>query len=488
MTAVNDAPTYITLTGTSVAENQPVGTMVGSLSATDSDSSTFTYSLVAGTGDTDNASFTVDNDTDELKTAAAFDFETKNSYSVRVQVSDGELTYQESFTVTVTDVDDTDPTVTFSDPGQLTSGQQVTLTGQASDNETLSKVELFEGSTLLGTATLTSGTWTYDYTPATGGDVTLKAVATDAAANSADTSRTVTVFSPVVSNLDDSGPGSLRWTVTNAPAGTTLTFAQSLSGGTVTLTGSQIDLNKNLTIDGDVTIDGNANSRIFNVSSGATVVLKDLTVTNGNGVGSGCISANFGGGICVGGNLTLTGSAKVINSSSQYGGGMFIDNGTLTLQDSSSINSNLATDHAGGVFNYSGTLTLQDNSSISNNSAAYDSGGVWNESATLTLQGNSSISNNSAAYNGGGVFNYSATLTLEGNSSISNNSATHSGGGVYNYGTLTLEGDSSISNNTAARDGGGVYNYSGTLNGADYDGMNGDDNIFGNTPDQVYDF
>src|SRR6185369_15028348 len=45
---VNDAPTDLALTPSSVAENQPSGTTVGSFSSTDPDpGDTFTYTLVA---------------------------------------------------------------------------------------------------------------------------------------------------------------------------------------------------------------------------------------------------------------------------------------------------------------------------------------------------------------------------------------------------------------------------------------------------------
>src|SRR5262249_5169745 len=76
----NNAPTDIALSGTSVAENQPSGTTVGTLSTTDPDSGdSHTYSLVSGPGDTDNASFTIVGN--ELKTAASFNFEAQSSYS-----------------------------------------------------------------------------------------------------------------------------------------------------------------------------------------------------------------------------------------------------------------------------------------------------------------------------------------------------------------------------------------------------------------------
>ncbi len=106
VTDVNEAPTDIALSNASVAENEPVGTAVGTLSATDPDAGdTHTFALVAGPGDTDNASFQIDGST--LETNAVFDFETKNSYSIRVGATDGgSLTFEEQFTITVTNVNE----------------------------------------------------------------------------------------------------------------------------------------------------------------------------------------------------------------------------------------------------------------------------------------------------------------------------------------------------------------------------------------------
>ncbi|MBT28530.1 MAG: hypothetical protein CMO01_02635 [Thalassobius sp.] len=99
----NTAPTNITLSKTSVKENQPIGTEVGTLSTTDADSGdSFTYSLVSGTGDTDNSSFSIDGS--KLKTAVEFNYETKDSYSIRVQTKDsGGKTYAKVFTISITD-------------------------------------------------------------------------------------------------------------------------------------------------------------------------------------------------------------------------------------------------------------------------------------------------------------------------------------------------------------------------------------------------
>jgi VCBS repeat-containing protein len=104
--AVNDAPTGLALSATTVAENAAVGTAVGTLSTTDADAGdTFTYTLVSGPGSTDNASFTIDGST--LKTAASFNFEGKKTYAVRVRTTDaGGRTTDKKFTITVTNVNE----------------------------------------------------------------------------------------------------------------------------------------------------------------------------------------------------------------------------------------------------------------------------------------------------------------------------------------------------------------------------------------------
>ena len=57
------------------------------LSSTDpDDGDTFTYSLVSGDGSTDNGAFTIDGD--QLKISDSPDYETQNSYSVRLRSTD----------------------------------------------------------------------------------------------------------------------------------------------------------------------------------------------------------------------------------------------------------------------------------------------------------------------------------------------------------------------------------------------------------------
>src|SRR5205807_1521387 len=106
VTDVNEAPTDLGLSPSSVAENSPLGTTVGNLSSTDPESGdTHTYSLVSGTGSTDNASFTINGST--LQTAAPLPYTTRFRPSIRVHTDDGHGgTFDKVFTITVNDKND----------------------------------------------------------------------------------------------------------------------------------------------------------------------------------------------------------------------------------------------------------------------------------------------------------------------------------------------------------------------------------------------
>ena len=98
---VNETPTDISLTSTSVVENIAIGTQVGVLSTTDPDSgNTFTYSLVSSNdARDDDGSFTISGTS--LVTSGTIDFETKSSMNIYVNVNDGVNDYAKAFTISV---------------------------------------------------------------------------------------------------------------------------------------------------------------------------------------------------------------------------------------------------------------------------------------------------------------------------------------------------------------------------------------------------
>jgi murein DD-endopeptidase MepM/ murein hydrolase activator NlpD len=112
----NSAPSSITLSINKIAENKPVGTTVGTMSSIDVDSGeTFTYTLVSGTGSTDNGSFSISGNT--LKTTKKFNYEVKNSYSIRVRTTDSKgLYFEKVFKISVTNVNEVPTKVTTPTP------------------------------------------------------------------------------------------------------------------------------------------------------------------------------------------------------------------------------------------------------------------------------------------------------------------------------------------------------------------------------------
>src|SRR5205807_4498175 len=111
----------VSLSGSSVYEFRPVGTVVGTFTTGGPGSHTFTYTLVPGAGSADNGSFTVQGN--RLLTADAFDFAAKPSYSIRVRSTDEvNNTVEQALTVTVLD----DPTLTR-------TGHTLTVSGTAAN-------------------------------------------------------------------------------------------------------------------------------------------------------------------------------------------------------------------------------------------------------------------------------------------------------------------------------------------------------------------
>ena len=138
VTEGNLPPTDITMTDQTILENQPIGTVVSYLSSVDPNlGDTFTYSLVSGEGGEDNDSFSIDGN--RLLSAEVFDYETEDSYTIRIRSTDqGGLWFEKSFTITILDANDApianNQSVTTPEDTTL----PITLTGYDQDGDLLS--------------------------------------------------------------------------------------------------------------------------------------------------------------------------------------------------------------------------------------------------------------------------------------------------------------------------------------------------------------
>ena len=131
----NQAPTAITLSASTFAENA-AGASVGILSVTDPDSGeTFTYSISG----TDKDSFELSGTTLKLKDTISANFEADASYSITLTATDSaDNTVSKDYTITVTDVNDA-PSITSSSTSSVSENTSavITLTGTDPDSDTL---------------------------------------------------------------------------------------------------------------------------------------------------------------------------------------------------------------------------------------------------------------------------------------------------------------------------------------------------------------
>jgi hypothetical protein len=258
-----------------------------------------------------------------------------------------------------------------------------------------------------------------------------------------------------VTSTADNGSGTLRAALASATDGDAIDATGV--AGTILLTSGELLVTNSVTITGpgpaNLAVNGNAASRVFHINTNTTVTISGLTITDG--------SSDNGGGI-YNDNATLTVSNSTVsgNSASQFGGGIYNDGGSccanLTLLNSS-LRGNMA-HNGGGIVSTFGVVMVQIlNSTLSGNSATSDAGGILSEGGTLTVS-NSTLSGNSATFIGGGIEIALGTLTVS-NSTLSGNSASgpFSGGGIANGGTMTII-NSTLSGNTGSGAGGGIYN------------------------------
>jgi hypothetical protein len=274
-----------------------------------------------------------------------------------------------------------------------------------------------------------------------------------------------------VTNLSDSGSGTLRDRLSLANNGDTINFAVA---GSISLA-SQLTVNRNITISGPgaqvLKISGNNASRVFNVSVGNSVI-HDLTISDGRAVGStGAAGMNgqniLGGGVFVAAGATLSISNCVITNNLVLGG----QGGTTNSFGSAGNGGN----GYGGGIGGSGTANISYCQLVGNTAQGGFGGAAPAGSPGIGGQG----------WGGGVYVEGSGTLsasTINANQAVAGTGGGGTGGteggGIYNVGTLSVFSCTIVSNNATGSStdfGGGVAN-NGSLNVQDC-------TIVGNTAD-----
>jgi len=322
-----------------------------------------------------------------------------------------------------------------------------------------------------------------------------------------------------VTSLNESGSGSLRQAIFAGASGDTI---QVLTQGKITLMKGELAINKSLIIIGPgmdkLTIDGNALSRVFHVSSNAVVTISDLTITNGlspKGTNNTAVdqfagNGGTGGGVLNEGTLVLRSCRVVGNIGGNGGDDSQVESPTIFHGGGGGRGGS-----GGGIGNV-GTMSIIDcivdankggygGSEVAPSAAVYveyspacyggNGGGIYNE-GTLVVS-NSIVSNNRAGMGvyqhcmggrGGGLYNngdvriYSTLFT----SNIAGASGTNmtiplmdapggkggKGGGLCNFGNMILY-SSTVCSNTGGLGGEGGYHFENYITRANSPGGQG---------------
>jgi hypothetical protein len=275
-----------------------------------------------------------------------------------------------------------------------------------------------------------------------------------------------------VLNNADSGPGSLRDTITAAQNRDVIVFDPSLDGQTITLTSGELAFNQDLRIEGpgadQLTISGDNAGRVFDLTgSGADVTIAGLTIADG--------LATQGGGIeNLASNLTLINDvvsndhAVGLPGGPGQGGGAYIGSAAgLRVLDSvfaddvaqggaaAGASGNAGAAFGGGLFN-AGAATVSDTTLRGNQSLGGNGGpsgvggnglgaGIWNQ-GSLTVEDSGFTANQSVGGSHGKLTQFPFI-------------GAGAGAGIYNVADLTVR-DSSFTANQA-------------LGGAGYTGVRG---------------
>ena len=276
-----------------------------------------------------------------------------------------------------------------------------------------------------------------------------------------------------------------------------------------------------VSIRGEKTITLSSAGNVLNIITGQSLILRDIQLHG--------FLYNDRSLVYVGGDLTMKGKATIADNTHTYngyrgmagGGGVYVDGGIFTMQDSTAISGNTITDTSmvsgnmstnmnigggvyvdkdgyfvmegeavvsgniarsdswyydsngniavttwqqnfgGGIAIYKGTLLMRDNTMVINNTS-FSGGGVWVDTGAFTMQDNTSISSNGASVGGGVEIEAYGSFTMENQATIAGNTSEFSGG-VQLDGTLIMKDNSLVSDNTVVYDAGGV--------GTDYESL-----------------
>ncbi|MEQ9548620.1 MAG: DUF4114 domain-containing protein [Coleofasciculus sp. G3-WIS-01] len=304
-----------------------------------------------------------------------------------------------------------------------------------------------------------------------------------------------------VQNQKDKGQGSLRDAIAQAQSGDTIKFASRLKNKTIKLTSGQLEIDKDLTIDGSkasgLTISGNNASRVFFIQDDPTggaveVTLKNLIIANGKTTEKGEEGAGAGIRTESHTKLTVEDSEFRNNHANGEGGGAIFAgwrSKTTVINSEFDNNSTSGNSQTGKSERGGGAIAVGSESSLTVKDSEFTENTGTNGGAINTVLGGLIVENSTFTDNdstpggplgphtkgyGGAIFTDGASATTDNstkgkieirNSRFEGNKGAGQGGGLFLYaypGDEVIIEDSTIIDNQVIKDskgdalGGGV--------------------------------
>lgn len=266
-----------------------------------------------------------------------------------------------------------------------------------------------------------------------------------------------------VTNLNDSGAGSLRAAITqaNTSAGAdTIQFQASLSG-TLTLTSGELSITDSATIAGPgagrVTLDANHASRVFRLvnadSSDKTWTISGLKIVNG-AINAG--AEDSGGGVfyeasSIHADIRLSNLTFEGNSAGRKGGAVSVAGANLTLTNVAMTGNHVADGFqpSGGALYFSRGLMRVERSRIVGSSAQFGGGVRIASPGAKAVFVDSLIQGNTAEHTGGGILaDTMESFTMSRSAVVDNVTGQPYGGGIYFAGVTDAGSAENVIENT----------------------------------------
>lgn len=253
-----------------------------------------------------------------------------------------------------------------------------------------------------------------------------------------------------VNSTADNGPGdctttcTLRDAIASAASGDSIMFDPGLAyPATITLAGQELLIYKSLNIvgpgPGQLTIDGNQQSRIVEIALNATVSISGIRLFHGTSQGS------PGAGD--------TASQPATNGGAAFGGAVLINSGASLALDQCVLDGNSATGGLGGAVSYGSVSTIAGAGGDAAGGAIYNLGFFSSARCAFT--------HNTAGGGTGGA----VVAPLPGNAS-GGGGGNASGGAIAGNGQAELLSDVLVANNATGGNGGQVFfPFPGTVGG-----------------------